>query len=89
METSIWEANQQLVHNMIPNLKRNFSRLYDDIIQINNLVWLSTEFNHISPNMCAQYTRLSELITVNLDKMIQRIKYLKQVERALSLISVL
>lgn len=88
LETTLWEANQRMVRDMIPNLKNKFIRLYDDINQINNLVWLATEFNHTSPSMCVQYRKLSEIIAANLDKMIKRIRCFNQVERALALISV-
>jgi hypothetical protein len=88
LETSMWETNQRMVHHLIPNLKKNFARLYDDISQINHLVWLSTEFNHNSPSMYVQYTKMSEIIATNLDKMITRIRCFNQVEKALSLISI-
>ncbi len=88
LETGMWEANQRMVHHMIPNLKRNLTGIYDDIGQINHMVWLSTEFNHNSANMCAQYTNLSKKIASNLEKMIKRIRCFNQVERALSLISI-
>ncbi len=88
LDTNTWDTNHQLIHYLIPNLKSHFTKLYDDISQINNLVWLSTEFNHISPSMCVQYKKLSMMTAMNLDTMIKRIKCFNQVERALSLISV-
>ncbi len=75
LETSCWEANKQLVNNMAPDLKNHLIGLYDDIALVNNLVWLSTEFNRLSPNMRDLYTRLIGNIAANLEKILQVVTF--------------
>lgn len=78
LETTIWDANQTLVNTMTPVLKKHLNGLYNDIALLNNLVWLSTEFNRISPNMLTQYTRLIEIIAANLEKMLKVVGFFSQ-----------
>ncbi len=75
LETSCWEANKQLVNNMAPDLKNHLIGLYDDIALVNNLVWLSTEFNRLSPNMRDLYTRLIGNIAADLEKILQVVTF--------------
>ena len=80
LETSFWDANQTLVSVMTPDLKHDLKGIYDDITLLNNLVWLSTEFNRISPNMRTQYIKLIGIIAFNLEKVLKVAVFHHQVE---------
>jgi hypothetical protein len=84
LETAFWDANKQLVDNMTPVLKNLLSGLYNDIALLNNLVWLSTEFNRISPNMRIQYTKLIGIIAANLEKVFKVAVFFDQVDTDLA-----
>jgi hypothetical protein len=85
LETAFWEAHQSMVSNMAPILKHHLNGLYNDIALLNNLVWLSTEFNRISPNMRTQYAKLIDVIAANLEKMLKVVVLFNQVDRDLVL----
>ncbi len=84
LKTALWEANQRLVRNMNTDLKNRLTELYSDINLLNNLVWLSIEFNYISPNMSLKYTKLCRIIAINLENLINSIGYATQSENALT-----
>jgi hypothetical protein len=71
LRTDAWEGNRPLVRSLPIDIRSQLESIYTDIGLLNNLAWLSSEFNRHSPSMLQQYAKLSTSIGDRLDKMIR------------------
>lgn len=67
-QTSVWDAHQYKVDRLPSNLRDDLEQAYTDMRLANSLVWLSTEFNHRSPSLNENYTKLRVSISERLHR---------------------
>lgn len=71
LQTEAWDACQNMLHKLDPQLRDNLDSVYADIRVLNQLVWLSSEFHRSSREMVSQYGDLSLIIAKKLDQIVE------------------
>ena len=71
LRTGAWEASQRMVAGLDHSLQDKLDAIYTDIGLLNDLVWLSTEFNHHTPTMRDKYLALNSSIAERLDELVK------------------
>ena len=72
MRTEGWEGNQARLRSLPADVRTQLEDIYTDIGLLNNLVWLSSEFNRSSPNLRQRYVDLAASIADRLDELVDR-----------------
>ena len=71
LRTGAWEASQRMVASLDHSLQDKLDAIYTNIGLLNDLVWLSTEFNHHTPTMREKYLTLNSSIAERLDELVK------------------
>jgi hypothetical protein len=70
LATTTWDVNRSAYRHIPPHLRKKLNTLYEDITLVNNLVWLSLEFNRNNPNIHQNYVNMLSIIDKKLDEII-------------------
>jgi hypothetical protein len=71
LPTRAWDGSQRAVRTLPPDLQDDLERIYADINALNQLVWLSAEFQPAGPALRARYLSLRQGIAGRLDDMVR------------------
>jgi hypothetical protein len=73
LKTDSWEKNRRLLKDLPPDFQNNLDSIYTDIGMLNQLVWISSEFNRSSQNMLNQYMKLVSSISVKINECLEMV----------------
>jgi hypothetical protein len=70
LATTTWDVNRPAYRHIPPHLRKKLNTLYEDITLVNDLVWLSVEFNRNNPNIRQNYVNMLTIIDKKIDEII-------------------
>jgi len=75
LQTEVWDASHRTIRALDSNLRRDLESIYSDIVLLNQLVWLSSEFRRSNRALLSQYADLSLVIAKRLDEIVESPRY--------------
>ncbi len=71
LRTEAWDGSQRAVHSLPADLQNDLFGIYADINLLNQLVWLSSEFQPAGPSLRSRYVSLSLDIAHRLNEVVR------------------
>jgi hypothetical protein len=73
LKTDSWEKNRRLLKNLPLEFQNNLDSIYTEIGMLNQLVWISSEFNRSSQNILNQYVKLGSNISSKINECLEMV----------------